>query len=132
MVAFLMVLLLQVDSLAKTVVPEIPSGFDFWYLPLFAAGMVLHFIAHVVQHGGGWKALTSDFVGQFTGWFFNAFHKTLLATFSVAIIGIATQVAALGINIGFATLNPLGVAASLAAGYIGDSAFNGGTTAPKV
>lgn len=30
-------------------IPVVPSGFDWWYIVLFAAGMVIHFIVHVIK-----------------------------------------------------------------------------------
>lgn len=127
---FIALPLIAQDTTLSTVV--IPSGFDFWYLAIFGVGMIGHFAVHVIKTGGGWKTLFTNFWAQFVGWFFNKYHLTLFSGAAAAIIGTAAQ---LGLDVPFATLNALGIATAIAAGYIADSAFNNGTPAvqrPKV
>lgn len=103
-----------------------PTGFDYWYIVIFAVGMIAHFIVHVGK-AVGWQKLFNTFPAQFSCWFFNKFHLTLISGAAAAILGTASQ---WGLNVPFATLNAMGIAVAVASGYIGDSVFNGGTPVP--
>jgi len=131
MTAMLVFLLTQIDSVSATpvVFPVVPSGFNWWYIAIFAAGMIVHFATHVIKTGGGWKTLFNNFTAQFAGWFFNKFHLTAISGAAAAVIGTAAQ---WGLNVPFATLNALGIAVAVASGYIADSLFNNGTPAVQV
>ena len=112
------------------VLPEVPSGFNYFYLAIFAGGMFVHFLVHMVKSVGGWSKIGSvfnaSFFDNFASWFGNKFHLTLVSGAAAAIIGTAAQ---WNLNVPFATLNPLGIAVAIASGYIGDSMFGGGTVA---
>ena len=130
MTALLLLLLLQTDSLSN-VMPHIdlPPGFNWWYVAIYAAGMFGHFVVHVVKTGGGWKALTGNFIAQFSGWFLNKKHLTALTGAPGAIIALASQ---WGLNLGFGTLASIPVAIALGAGYIADSILNNGTPSTQI
>lgn len=115
-------LLAQPDTLHVPIIPTVPPGFDFWYIPIFFVGMLFHFIVAMKNVAGGWSKIPwNTLFGAFVTWFFTDKHYTIIAGAVTAILGI---VSTYELNVGFGTLNPLAIAAALAAGYIGDSAFN--------
>jgi hypothetical protein len=129
-VLFILPVLAQVDTAAVGLPPIAPPGFNFWYIAIFALGMVFHWFKKVVQAAGSFKAfLKSPFLAQFAGWFFNKFHATAITGAAAAIAGLASQYE---LNINFAVLNPLGIGIAIATGFIADSLFNSGTTPEKV
>jgi len=128
MTALFTLLLLQVDSLASQIsLPVVPAGFNWWYVAIYAAGMIVHFAFHTGNVGAGWKALFTSFKAQFVTYFFNRWHLTALSAAPAAVLALATQY---GLNLGFGTLNALAIIVSAGAGYIGDSMFNSGTPTP--
>ncbi len=109
-------------------IPVVPSGFDWWYIVLFAAGMVIHFIVHVIKTAD-LRTLVKTFLAQFVGWFFNKWHFTAISCAAAAVLGTAAQ---WNLNVPFATLNAMGIAVAIASGYIGDSVFNNGKPAKQI
>ena len=113
--------------------PEVPSGFNYFYLAIFGGGMFIHYLVHMVKSVGGWSKIGSvfnaSFVDNLVSWFGNKFHLTLVSGAAAAIIGTAAQ---WGLNVPFATLNALGIAVATVSGYIGDSMFGGGTVAAPI
>ena len=106
----------------------IPDGFQWGYIPIFALGMIIHWFIKLVKAYGGWSKVGTIFNGlfftNFTGWFFNSFHKTAIAGAFTAIAGLG---AGYGLNVNFLAYNGIAIFVSLAAGYFSDSAFNDGT-----
>ncbi len=100
----------------------IPAGFNWLYLIFYVLGMVIHYGVKVF-HTLGLPNLLPNLAKNFVGWFFNKFHYTLIAGAAAAIIGL---VESYGLNVGFDKITLMGVCASIAAGYIGDSVFNSG------
>ena len=110
------------DTTNTTLGITVPSGFNWWYVFLFAFGMIVHFIVKIV-HTVGWTNLFKGIVDNIIGWFFVQKRYTLLAGSATAVMALASTY---NLGIQFAILNPLGIVVALAAGYIGDSAFNSG------
>lgn len=121
----LFVILCVASASAQTVgTPiNIPAGFNWIYIVLFAVGMIVHYVIKVF-HTLGSKEILKNLLNNFFGWFFNKWHWTLLAGGATAIMAVAS---AYELNIQFTSINALGIVISIAAGYIGDSAFNSGT-----
>jgi hypothetical protein len=113
---------IQIDTAQVKKLIDVPSGFNWTYILLFVGGMVIHYLKKVF-YIAGWKKLISMGTANFYSWFVNKFHWTLLAGAAALILGLTETY---GLNISFATINLLGVCASLAAGYIADSGFNQG------
>ena len=105
--------------------PIVPAGFNFWYIPIFCLGMIAHWFFHFAKNGGGKFSLANITMVNFTAWFFNKFHMTLITGAAAAVLGVASSY---GLDIGFAVINAIGVSVAVAAGYIADSAFNQGAT----
>jgi uncharacterized membrane protein len=123
LIAMALVTLAQTaDTTAILKLPTVPEGFNWLYIPLFAVGLLIHYGVKVFHDLGSAKFF-SGFLSNFPGWFVNKFHYTLLSGAAVAIMALASTYE---LSISFAVINTLGVVASIAAGYIGDSAFNSG------
>ncbi len=103
----------------------IPTGFNPLFIGFFVIGMLAHFVIHVKNLVGWGKLLANLTLSQLVAWFGNKFHMTLIAGAAAAIMGVG---ASWGLSIEFAVLTPLSVVVAIGAGYIGDSAFNGGLT----
>ena len=122
---FLVLLIIPLSLFAQdttTMGITIPTGFNWFYILFFAVGMFVHYAVKVFHDLGSAKFM-AGIVSNFAGWFLNKPHWTLLAGAAAAIMGFA---ASYGLPVAFATLNALAIAVSIAAGYIADSAFNGG------
>lgn len=127
--ASLFIAVMAVAQDTTKVIPsiQIPTGFNPVYLAFFAVGMLAHFVVHVKNMPGiGWANVIKNLtLGNLVTWFGNKFHMTLFATAAAAVMGLAETY---GLNIGFAVLAPIPIAAAIVAGYIGDSAFNASPT----
>lgn len=130
-VLFVLPVFAQLDTTAVGLPPLPPAGFNWFYIAFFALGMVIHFLVTLKTQAGGWSkfflVFNTSLPAQFLEWFGNKFHFTLIAGAAALVGGVASEY---GLNINFAVLNSLGIAAALVAGYIGDSAFNKGVVTP--
>ena len=117
----------KIDTSATGSGINIPDNFDFWYIGLFAFGMIIHY-GVVVKNRIGLNNYAKNFIGNFVGWFFNKFHWTLISGAAAAILAVVETYFH---GASFATINMIGIFASIAAGYIGDSAFNQGSVAAQ-
>jgi len=107
----------------STLIPniEVPEGFNWFYLGFFILGMLIHYVYKVYKVLGSVNLL-KGLLNNFVGWFINKFHRTLLAGFVAAILGLVEY---LGLSINFSTITFIGAVVAIAAGYIGDLANAG-------
>jgi uncharacterized integral membrane protein len=99
----------------------------------FIFGMFVHFVVHIKNVVGGWSfsAIIKNIPSNFSSWFINDFHKTLivgaLGLVGTTLVQYTKWLVFLNIDVNFTSISIGLLVVSALAGFVGDSAFNGGT-----